>query len=135
MNEIMDMTGGINSANALLGFRGTSKASILGDSLSRGKGFDAVFSEAVGATRIPGARGAGVTDPKLFDTCVEMESLLMFEVLKGLRKTISKSGFLDGGFREDVFQGMLDEQYALTMSKNTKLGLAEVMYRQIQGGV
>ena len=40
---------------------------------------------------------AGHTDPKLKDACREMESLFLNYLLKELRKTINKSGFISGG--------------------------------------
>ena len=68
---------------------------------------------------------------KLYNTCKEMESILVKQMLTAMKKNINKSGLIDGGFAEEVFEDMLFNQYALSMSHNTKFGIAEAMYKQL----
>ncbi|PLX19067.1 MAG: hypothetical protein C0601_02965 [Candidatus Muiribacterium halophilum] len=50
-----------------------------------------------------------------------------------MRKTVKKSGFMDGGNAEKIFQSMLDEKYAEAIADSGEMGLADMMYRQICG--
>ena len=73
-------------------------------------------------------------DKKLRDTCSEMESLFVKQLLTAMRKTVNKSGLLDGGRAEEIFTDMLDDRYASLMSKNRTFGFAEMLYGQLSGG-
>ena len=68
---------------------------------------------------------------QLRESCKEMESLFVSQLLKEMRATIPKSGFIDGGNAEDIYTSMLDEQYAKEIAQNGSLGLAETLYRQL----
>ncbi|MEW6680692.1 MAG: rod-binding protein [bacterium] len=68
---------------------------------------------------------------KLRSACVEFEAIFISKLLEGLRKTIDKSGFIDGGQGEEIFTDMLYDEYAKAIAQNGSLGLAEMMYRDI----
>lgn len=68
---------------------------------------------------------------KLYNTCKEMESILVKQMLTAMKKNVNKSGLIDGGFAEEIFEDMLFNQYAFKMSQNTRLGIAEAMYKQL----
>lgn len=72
-----------------------------------------------------------VRDKKLMDTCTEMESLFVAKMFKEMRKTVHKSDWLHGGFAEEIFEDMLYDEYALNLSKNTKLGIAGMLYEEL----
>ena len=44
-----------------------------------------------------GKHKADRNDKKLMDTCIEMESLLVAKMLKEMRHTVHKTGWIDGG--------------------------------------
>ncbi len=71
------------------------------------------------------------TEKKLRDACIEMESLFVGKMLKEMRKTVHKTEWLNGGFAEEVFEDMLYDEYALEISKNSKLGLADMLYNEM----
>ncbi|MCK5267905.1 MAG: rod-binding protein [Spirochaetes bacterium] len=71
---------------------------------------------------------------KLQKTCIEMESLFVKQMLTVMRKTVHKTGLLDGGHAEEIFTDMLYDKYALKMSKNHSFGLAKSLYRQLSHG-
>ena len=73
-------------------------------------------------------------DKKLRNVCQEMESLFVKQLLTTMRKTIKKSGFLDGGRAEEIFTDMLDDKYAMRMSKSQSFGLAQMLYGQLSAG-
>ena len=65
----------------------------------------------------------------------EMESIFIYQTLKVMRRTVPKSEFLNGGMAEDIFQGMLDEEYSKKMSQASTLGLGQLLYEQLKVGI
>jgi len=70
-------------------------------------------------------------DRKLWDTCIEMESLFVNNMFKEMRKTVHKSDWTHGGHAEEIFEDMLYDEYSLQVSKNSNLGLAKMIYEQM----
>lgn len=70
-------------------------------------------------------------DRKLMETCTEMESLFVSRMLKEMRKNVEKSGWINGGHAEQIFEDMLYDEYAMSLSKNASLGLAKMLYREL----
>ncbi len=73
-------------------------------------------------------------DKKLKESCQQMEGLLVKQMLTVMRKSVAKSGFIDGGHAEEIFTDMLYDQYADRMSRNGDFGLAKTIYSQLTGG-
>ena len=63
-----------------------------------------------------------LTDKKsqIEDLATKFESLFMNILMKSMRSTVTKSKLVDGGNAEDIYQGMLDNEYALVLAKNSK---------------
>jgi flagellar protein FlgJ len=80
--------------------------------------------------RIADTRAVDKTSP-LYEQCREFESIFAKMLLKEMRNTVEKSGLIDGGWAENVFQDMLDDEYAQSMSKTANFGLADQLYRQL----
>ncbi|MFA6507894.1 MAG: rod-binding protein [Treponemataceae bacterium] len=70
---------------------------------------------------------------KLYEQCREMETFLIKNLLSGLRKTVEKSELSDGGFAGQMYEDMLWDKYAESMSKNAGLGLADQAYIELSG--
>ena len=70
-------------------------------------------------------------EAKLWDACVQTESLFVARMLKEMRSTVHKGEILNGGQTEEIFQDMLYDEYALSISKNANLGIAKNMYDQM----
>jgi len=88
-------------------------------------------------SRMAGSAKTGDTgqdDKRLRKVCTEMESLFVKQLLTSMRKTIQKSGFIDGGSAEEIFTDMLDSKYAMKMASSRSLGLAEMLYSQLSRG-
>ncbi|PKL35763.1 MAG: cell division protein [Spirochaetae bacterium HGW-Spirochaetae-1] len=81
------------------------------------------------------AGGKKVVDKKLMDVCVEMESLFVAKMMKEMRSTVHKTGWIHGGFAEDIFEDMLYDKYSLEMSKNANLGLATMLYKEMSSKI
>jgi Rod binding domain-containing protein len=69
---------------------------------------------------------------KLFEQCREFESIFVKMMLKEMRNSVDKSdALLSGGWAEDIYQDMLDDQYSKTMANTAGFGLADQLYRQL----
>jgi len=68
---------------------------------------------------------------KLKEACQEFESILISQMLKGLRETVDKSGLVDEGLGGDMWEDVLYTQYAKQMAKTASFGLAETIYKQM----
>ncbi|MCL1864617.1 MAG: rod-binding protein [Spirochaetes bacterium] len=71
------------------------------------------------------------THKRLWDACVEAESLLIAKMLKEMKKTVPKNEWLHGGHAEEIFEDMLYDEYALNMSKNYNFGMARLLYDEM----
>ena len=70
---------------------------------------------------------------KLKDACRDFEALFIKQMLDTMRKTVSKSGMLDGGMAEDVFEDMLYDKYADSMASTGDFGIAKMMFSELSG--
>lgn len=68
---------------------------------------------------------------KLFDASVEFESIFVKMMLSQMKKSVEKSGLIDGGHAEEIFEDMLYDEYAKNISKNESLGIAEEIYKSL----
>jgi flagellar protein FlgJ len=68
----------------------------------------------------------------LYEQCREFESIFVKMMLKEMRKSVDKSDdIMSGGFAEEIYSDMLDDEYSKTMSRNARFGLADQLYRQL----
>ena len=81
-------------------------------------------------TQKSGPPGKGA-DPKLRDVCRQMESLFIHHLLKEMRATIHKSGFISGGRAEEIYSSMLDAEMAAKISTRGGIGLSEMLLHQL----
>ncbi|MDA3901585.1 MAG: rod-binding protein [Spirochaetes bacterium] len=70
-------------------------------------------------------------DKKLWDTCIEFESIFVGQMLNEMRKTVHKGELLNGGHAEKIFEDLLYDEYAKSVSKNSDLGIAKMLYTQL----
>jgi flagellar protein FlgJ len=73
-------------------------------------------------------------DAKLKESCIQMESIFVKQMLTVMRKSVEKTGLIDGGQAEEIFTDMLYDKYAEEMSRSHTLGLARTIYSQLTGG-
>ncbi|WP_297203539.1 rod-binding protein [uncultured Brachyspira sp.] len=62
----------------------------------------------------------------------DFEALMINQMLKEMRKTVDKSGLIDGGMAEQIFGDMLYDEYAKEFSKTKTFGLADIIYHQME---
>ena len=75
--------------------------------------------------------GADKDDSRLRAACAEMESLFLTHLLKEMRATIDKSGFISGGQAEEIFTSLLDVEISRKMSAAGGIGLSNILLEQL----
>ena len=70
-------------------------------------------------------------DSRLRAACAEMESLFLSHLLKEMRATVEKSGFIDGGKAEEIFTSLLDMEISKDMSAVGGIGLSAILLEQL----
>ena len=72
-------------------------------------------------------------DARLRAACMEMESLFLTHLLKEMRATVDKSGFISGGRGEEIFTSLLDVELSKKMSAAGGIGLSSLLLEQLGG--
>lgn len=87
-------------------------------------------------TQVEGAKSplpTGVKDAKKWEVAQQFEAMFTHEMVKAMRKTIPEAEKDTSGSGRDVFEGMLDEQYAGLMAHHSgSRGLAMNVYRELE---
>lgn len=65
---------------------------------------------------------------KLYEKSMELESYFVKQVLSSMRKTVSKSALGGNGMAGEMYEDMLFDEYAMSMTKNAGFGLADQIY-------
>lgn len=68
---------------------------------------------------------------RLKDACKDFEAMFLTNMLKAMRKTIQKSDLFGSDSGEETFQEMMDVETGKAASKNSSMGIADVLYRQL----
>ncbi|MDR2588156.1 MAG: rod-binding protein [Spirochaetales bacterium] len=76
--------------------------------------------------------GKKTEDEKLREACLDFEAIFIKQMLDAMRKTVNKSGLMDGGMAEDIFEDMLYDERSKLMARNSSLGLAAILYDQLK---
>lgn len=78
--------------------------------------------------------GGQTKEKKLREACQGFESVFLSKLFSEMRATVPKDGLLHGQY-EDQYYSMFDKAMCDKMSENGGIGLADMMYRQLQGRV
>jgi len=73
----------------------------------------------------------GNGNDKLRKCCADFESLLIYEMVKTMRRSISKSDLLHGGQGEELFEQLFDQEVCRSLCERRGFGLADVLYSQL----
>ena len=68
---------------------------------------------------------------RLKEACFELESLFINYLLKEMRATIPRSGFISSGKAEEICTFMLDSQLAKEMAARGGIGLSSLLCEQL----
>jgi flagellar protein FlgJ len=84
------------------------------------------------ATAASAARRSDVDrQSKLYKAALDFEAIFVKQMLNAMRKTVDKSGFVEGGMAEEIFEDMLYDEYAAKMTRVAGFGLADQVYLQL----
>lgn len=72
-------------------------------------------------------------DKVLREACGQFESLMLHQLLRGMRRTVAEAGLFHGGAGENIWRDLYDQALAEEGSKTGNLGLAEMLYRELKG--
>lgn len=75
---------------------------------------------------------ADEVNPDLLNVAKDFSSLFFDTFLQSMRKSVMKSEFLGGGHAEDMYQSMLDSEYAKLIAKQDQTGLAKMIADQLR---
>jgi murein DD-endopeptidase MepM/ murein hydrolase activator NlpD len=70
-------------------------------------------------------------NPKLRKACEDFEAVFTYQLLRGMRRTVEKSGLFHGGVGEEVYESMLDQELSKSMATANRGGLADLLYDQL----
>lgn len=68
---------------------------------------------------------------ELKKACREFESVFTYELLKSMRKTIDKCDLFHGGEGEEIYESLLDQELAKSMSGYGSNSLSGLLYQQL----
>lgn len=69
---------------------------------------------------------------KLYEAAEEFEGYFLEKMFREMKKNVPKSGLIDGGFAEEIFDEMLTTERVGAMAHSMEFGLAETIYSQLQ---
>lgn len=64
---------------------------------------------------------------KIRQLAEDFEAVFLETMVAAMRKTVDKSGLIDGGNAEEIYRSMLDSEYAKLMSAQRSTGLANAI--------
>lgn len=82
---------------------------------------------------LPSATDKAASPTKTQEVSESFSSLFLETMLQAMRKTVPKSGFMDGGNSEEIYRSMLDAEYAKIMSQTSGKSLSTMISNQISG--
>jgi Rod binding domain-containing protein len=75
----------------------------------------------------------GAAEQELKTACEEMEALFIHHLLSEMRKTVDKSGLMDGGRSEEIYTSLMDAELAKDMARAGGLGLSTILQEELGG--
>ena len=89
--------------------------------------------------RLNQADGAGpvknqkeTRDEKMLEAAKGFENQFVRQMITEMRKTVPKSELVDETMADDIYRDQLDNQYANMWVNNGGIGLADMIYQQLQ---
>ncbi len=68
---------------------------------------------------------------KLKKLTADFESVFLYYVLKTMRDTVPKSGFMDGKNGEEIYRSMMDQEIAKSMAEKRESGISDMLFKQL----
>ena len=86
-------------------------------------------------TYLPEQADGTQRNQKLKKACKDFESLLTYQLLRSMRKTVDKCDLFHGGQGEEIYQSLFDMQISKSMVGFGPNSLARLLYDQLKGQV
>lgn len=78
-------------------------------------------------------RGKGEDqDTKLRKACDDFEAIMLQQMLKGMRQTLSGEDLFGKSMARDMFESLYDQEICTRMAHGRELGIAEMMYKELK---
>ena len=108
------------------------KAAAGGTDASREKPLRPEFALANAASLDPAAREKAHLKKRLKDACEGFEAMLLSIMYKEMRNTVPKNQLFGDDNAHDIWQSMLDSAMMEEAAKTGGIGLADVLYQQLE---
>lgn len=97
------------------------------------KGTPSINTNRINANLPTAGRKANpVEEKKLKKACADFEAILTFQLLKTMRQSVRRDGFLKSSHGQETYEMMMDQKIAEEMAhKGEGLGLQKVLYNEI----
>lgn len=79
----------------------------------------------------PEMQKAKAEDAKLRKACQDFESVFIAYMLKTMRETVPKNDLFGDRSKEEIFQGMMDDEMSKEIAKSDSMGLSDMLYAQL----
>ena len=82
------------------------------------------------STKVPSQMRPEDSPEAIREAAKAFEAVFINQLMKSMRKTLPEDGLLGKGFANQVFNGMLDQEYSQMASKSGQIGLANIIAEQ-----
>ena len=82
------------------------------------------------STSVPSKVSTDESPEAILEAAKAFEAVFINQLMKSMRKTLPEDGLLGKGFANQVFNGMLDQEYSQMASKSGQIGLANMIAEQ-----
>lgn len=69
---------------------------------------------------------------RLEKACSEFESLFLHYLFQTMRKTVPKTELFSGGYGEEIYTSMMDQELAKELSSRKDTGIADLLLKQFE---
>ena len=87
--------------------------------------------ESAGRVAELSRRARSADSDELREACSEFEAIFVKMMLDAMKKTLSDDTLIPKNSGEKLFEDKLYDEYAVSMSRTANLGIADMMYRQL----
>ena len=87
-------------------------------------------AERMPRTYQPNREDKETYNKRLKSACDGFEEIFVHKLIQVMRSTVDKETLTFGGRGEEIFQDMLDENYAKLITQSRAIGLSDMIYEQ-----
>jgi len=70
-------------------------------------------------------------EKKLREVCSGLEAIFINMMFTQMRNTVQKSGLMDSGSAQEMYEDMLYEKHSEEISKGKGIGIGDMLYKQL----